>query len=447
MMSHRNAGRGALAVAIAITGALIAPLGSGASGVVLPALDEPGVADVGATRDTSVPDVVSVIQLSTLTPTVEQAVAHAAAVAGGVAVPGRSVMVGMSSLTRGSAVVQQPPAGYLIPMGLTVLPIDAAVRLMGAPVAGVLSAGQIVIGPTSAPLRGAAAGDGVHLQAAGGGSVDVSIGRVAADDEIGGAELVMSPVTADLLGVTAITRMIVWGFRSRAAIDAAFAAEGFAEPNVRIFRSWDAPNPDSTIGLSQTKKLLGEFAYRVNGPDSLALTPGWSDANIHPRVTFNDIAVRAGCNNVVHPAVQGALSELAAAGLAGLIDTVSTNSTGGCFVPRFNRVTGNLGFVSRHSWGQALDINVSTNPLGAVPKLDCRVVRVFRKWGFAWGGNFLSRDGMHMEWIGERRDQLVYPSVFCPNIAPAAAAQPASRTPAVRMSSIATMFAGDGLVD
>ena len=120
-MSHRNAGRGALAVAIAITGALIAPLGSGASGVVLPALDEPGVADVGATRDTSVPDVVSVIQLSTLTPTVEQAVAHAAAVAGGVAVPGRSVMVGMSSLTRGSAVVQQPPAGYLIPMGLTVL--------------------------------------------------------------------------------------------------------------------------------------------------------------------------------------------------------------------------------------------------------------------------------------------------------------------------------------
>jgi hypothetical protein len=27
---------------------------------------------------------------------------------------------------------------------------------------------------------------------------------------------------------------------------------------------------------------------------------------------------------------------------------------------------------------------------------------------------------MHFEWVGERRDQLAYPSRFCPNVATAA---------------------------
>jgi hypothetical protein len=51
--------------------------------------------------------------------------------------------------------------------------------------------------------------------------------------------------------------------------------------------------------------------------------------------------------------------------------------------------------------------------------MDCAVVRIFRKWGFAWGGNFWPTDGMHFEWVGERRDQIGYPSRFCPNNVPA----------------------------
>jgi hypothetical protein len=38
--------------------------------------------------------------------------------------------------------------------------------------------------------------------------------------------------------------------------------------------------------------------------------------------------------------------------------------------------------------------------------MDCRVVQIFRKWGFAWGGNFLASDGMHFEWVNQRRDLI-----------------------------------------
>ena len=46
--------------------------------------------------------------------------------------------------------------------------------------------------------------------------------------------------------------------------------------------------------------------------------------------------------------------------------------------------------------------------------MNCTVVQILRKYGFAWGGNFLTPDGMHIEWVGERRDQLSYPSTLLP---------------------------------
>jgi hypothetical protein len=51
--------------------------------------------------------------------------------------------------------------------------------------------------------------------------------------------------------------------------------------------------------------------------------------------------------------------------------------------------------------------------------MDCRVVVIFRKHGFAWGGNFATPDGMHFEWVGEDRSKISYPSRYCPNPVPA----------------------------
>jgi hypothetical protein len=289
----------------------------------------------------------------------------------------------------------------------------------------------------------------VTLLGDGGNPVTFTIALVGDDDVVGGTEILINTEGADRLGLSRLSRVLIWDFPSRQAIDAALATEGLISTKVRIRRSWDQFDPDLTLGMAETKAALGEFAYRVGATGSVSIDVGWTGTNLPPgrNLLSAAIPIRARCHLVVEPAITAALAEVAAAGLGGTLNVGDANTAGGCYNPRFNRLTTNssIGFLSRHTWAMAIDTNTRGSCQGcAPPDMDCRTVQIFRKHGFAWGGNFLTPDGMHFEWVGQPRDQYPYPSRFCPNAVTATNALGAGTEPASTVR--ARMFADDGLI-
>jgi hypothetical protein len=75
--------------------------------------------------------------------------------------------------------------------------------------------------------------------------------------------------------------------------------------------------------------------------------------------------------------------------------------------------------------------------------MDCRIVRIFRKHNFAWGGNFLFPDGMHFEWVGQPRNTYQYPSRYCPNVPSGGIESAAPPTGGVGRDSRSILFTDD----
>jgi hypothetical protein len=327
-------------------------------------------------------------------------------------------------------------------MGTTVLPPDLIGRTMGRDVSRVLNPNTLVMSSLTASLRGAKAGDSVDLIASGGGKVTFRIGAIIDDAITGGTELLMTPAAADRLGISRLSRVVIWGFSSRSAINSALSSQGLVKTSIRIRRSWDPTDPDFTLGMARTKEALGEFSYRVNSNGSVTLNSAWKNANITSG-SVGQLNLVLGCHSKVRVALDAAMAEVIASGLENTINYDDANRDGGCFYSRFNRLTPDsaVGFLSRHSWGMAIDTNTSGSCQGcAPPDMSCDTVRIFRKHGFAWGGNFLTPDGMHFEWVGEPRDQQPYPSRYCANIVPN------SSSLQVEQTERATLYANDGLI-
>jgi hypothetical protein len=366
-------------------------------------------------------DLVSVYNFGPLQQAVSNAAVSAAVEAGAWAVVGRGFGIGLVMVTRGGTPIHAAPGplgSWYFPTSVTALPLDSIAAAMGRDVSKIISAGQVVMGETSASLSGAQAGDVLHLIAANGSTVQFVVGRVAPDAEVGGTEVVMSTAQADSLGAVLPTSVLIYGQFNRDTLNASLAARGIGvDPKIRVRRSWDPYDPDGTIGLARTKKLLGEFAYNVTDSGSVLVDETWRAAFVPGRELY-PTGINAACNKSIKADLTAALQAVVDAGLAGAIDVGNANSFGGCFGPRFSRIVGpQLGSLSRHTWAQALDTNTVANCQGCVPQMDCRVVRIFRAHNFAWGGNFLNPDGMHFEWVGEPRNNYLYPSRYCPNVA------------------------------
>jgi hypothetical protein len=135
--------------------------------------------------------------------------------------------------------------------------------------------------------------------------------------------------------------------------------------------------------------VVGTFNYTVLGGGRIAPDPAWTAANITTEAV--PILGSVTCHRAIFPQLRAALEEVVVQGLA---DEIHVDDYQGCYYPRFIAGTTTL---SNHSFGLALDLNVSGNQRGTVGEMDRGVVAIFKKWGFAWGGDWGYTDPMHFE--------------------------------------------------
>lgn len=321
--------------------------------------------------------------------------------------------------------------GWVVPLATMALDESAVRALSGQVITEVLSSGMAVIGHTSARIRDAKVGDSMVVNDKWDKPHDIEIGAIVDDDHVDNGDLLVPIEFADELMATKVHKVLVIGEGEPGDFQRELRSGTFRNGAVyRLRRSWDPPDPDATLGTAMFKELLGEFRVKDAGNGRLHISNDWRGSSIKWIHTFKDIPIRANCHKVIVAPLQGALTEIAKAGLAKAIDIRNTNRYGGCFQGRISRLADDFGNISRHSWGGALDINTATNGQGMKPTLNCQVVRIFRKWGFAWGGNFAVADGMHFEYVGEPRHELGYNSQFCPNDA----SVPTTSVPRMRLT-------------
>jgi len=307
-----------------------------------------------------------------------------------------TVVVGTVWLTRSVSasghVIDQPPAPYAIPLDLAgarpqdlapFVPAGDRTLLRG------LRSGEAILGATSARLRGLGPGGTLVL-----GDRHVRVAGVVPDRVVGGHEVLMSRQASATLGITSEQYMLLQapsGIRER-------QLRRLLPPGalVRIRPPGQAHflrQADAVLPPVMLKAAFGEFAadpHLLPG-GWLRIPSAWEDAHIASASV--PILGMVRCNRALIPQLRAALGEVVQRGLSALIHP---DEFAGCFAARI--IPGSVGeAVSAHTWGAALDVNARSNPLGAPPTQDPRVVAIFKRWGFTWGGAWMRPDGMHFE--------------------------------------------------
>ncbi len=150
------------------------------------------------------------------------------------------------------------------------------------------------------------------------------------------------------------------------------------------------PNATQTaFTVGGASAAIGTFRYTAIGGGRIQPEQSWVDSHISTEEV--PILGTVTCNRFIMPQLRAALTEVVTRGLA---DKINPGEYAGCYYPRF--IAGST-TLSNHSFGTALDLNVPGNLRGTVGEMDRDVVAIFKKWGFAWGGDWGYTDPMHFE--------------------------------------------------
>jgi hypothetical protein len=308
--------------------------------------------------------------------------------------------------TTGALDVRRPPRGYAYPIEVAAAALDRYAAFIPPgerPLLADLRRGEGILGETAARIRGVAPGTTAALSfrprwPGRRGVVRVPVAGIVPDASIGANEVMVSLPTAHRLGLRtqryllialtpgAVRTRLVERIRSLLPSDVP----------VRVRAPGETPylrQGDAVLPQVRMKELFGEFAAKPEPGGYLDIDPRWISQHIS--VATLPLLGRVRCNRAILPQLRGALSEIESAGLGQLLNA---RQFGGCFSPRFTNRIPNAG-LSHHAWGTAVDVNVAANPFGHPPTQDARVVAIFARWGFTWGGRFLIPDGMHFDFV------------------------------------------------
>jgi hypothetical protein len=300
------------------------------------------------------------------------------------------------SMTEDGAVIDQPPASLGVPLEVAAAHLPTYAHFLAPGERALLprlAAGGAVLGATSADVRRMTVGDLVAF-----GDVQVRVVGIVPDAAIGAHEVFVSKPTAARLGLTRERYLLIDPGDGASRERLTTRLGNLLPPGIlmRVRGPGETPyfrHGDAVLPPVHLKEVFGEFAARPIDGGYLQPDPAWVDASI-ARVSV-PILGPVTCNRALIPQLRGALLELVAEGLSRLVDP---GGFGGCYSARFINRNPDTG-ISHHSWGVAVDINVPENRFGQTPHQDPRLVAIFERWGFTWGGRWILPDGMHFEFV------------------------------------------------
>jgi hypothetical protein len=218
-------------------------------------------------------------------------------------------------------------------------------------------------------------------------TLPVRIGAFAANGAPPLADLLVPREVAELLGVEGSNALVV--------------ASGGPEPTHLKDRLESAlggagevlkpPPPQRSTPKVTGSVTLEPFSYTSRGDGTIRIDPAWVQRNIVTIDIPNLGSTR--CHRAMVPQLMEALREVNEAGLYGHFER---EQFAGCFMPR--HILWNPSRpLSMHAWGLAIDFNSIDNAFGKKPVMDPRIVEIFERWGFEWGGYWSTPDGMHFQ--------------------------------------------------
>jgi hypothetical protein len=299
--------------------------------------------------------------------------------------------------------VDRPPPGMAIPLDVAAAPPAALAAFLPTTdqqALATLERGEAVLGATAARLR--RLGPGATLVI---GGRRVVVAGVLPDADVGAHELLLSRRQAAALGLTVERYLLLEPDRGARwpALAARIRALLPHGAQLRLRAPGQATwlrEADAVLAPVQEKALFGEFAAKPRPAPGgwLTLDPAFLAGHI---VTARvPILGQVTCNKAIIGQLRGALAELQRRSLAGLVDP---GDYAGCYAARL--IAGDPGpSIAHHAWGTAIDLNATANPQGQSSHQDPRLVAVFARWGFTWGGQFLVPDPMHFELLHPRPD-------------------------------------------